>query len=336
MGESMDVYEAIEDYLSRGRGGTIATITKKVGAAPREEGAKMFVGDDGRLFGTIGGGCVEAEVWQEAKRIAGTQGVKLFRYQMDGKLVEDEGMICGGNIDVLLEPVDSRYRHLYNEVRGLEKSGKSALIVTRYAEGSFSKSLVREDGSVVGDELEEALKSSFHPHINARGPIVADGTVIEPIVSSSFLYLFGAGHVSQFVSRIAAMVDFNVIVVDDRSDFANAERFPEAAQIIVEDFRDACRDLVFHGNEYVAILTRGHKHDALVLEEIMKKPTRYVGMIGSRRKTKLVFDYLKASGFEEAALKTVHAPIGLEIRAETPQEIAVSIVAELIEARRKA
>jgi xanthine dehydrogenase accessory factor len=332
----MDVYEAIDDYLSRGRGGTIATITKKLGAAPREEGAKMFIGDDGRLFGTIGGGCVEAEVWQEAKRVAGTQVVKVFRYQMDGKLVEDEGMICGGNIDVLLEPIDERYRGLYGEVRGLEKNGKSALIVTRYKEGSFSKSLFREDGSVVGDELDEALKSSLPSHVDAKGPIVGNGTVIEPIVSSSFLYLFGAGHVSQYVSKIAAMVDFNVIVVDDRSDFANAERFPEAIEVIAEDFGDVCRRLAFHGNEYVAILTRGHKHDASVLEEIMKKPTRYIGMIGSRRKTKLVFDHLKAKGFDETALKTVHAPIGLEIKAETPQEIAVSIVAELIEARRKA
>jgi xanthine dehydrogenase accessory factor len=336
METEMDIYEAIEGYLSKGRGGVIATIAKKLGAAPREAGAKMFIGDDGRLFGTIGGGCVEAEVWQEAKRIAGTQNVKLFRYQMDGKIVEDEGMICGGRVDVLLEPVEGRYRSLYDEVRGLEKSGKNALIVTRYTEGSFSKSLVLEDGSVVGDELEEALKASFHSQIDMRGPATGDGMLIEPIASSSFLYLFGAGHVSQYVSRIASMVDFNVVVVDDRADFANAERFPEAIETIVGDFGDVCHRLDFCGNEYVAILTRGHKHDATVLEEIMKKPTRYVGMIGSRRKTKLVFDHLRVNGFEEAALQTIHAPIGLEIRAETPQEIAVSIVAELIEARRKA
>jgi xanthine dehydrogenase accessory factor len=331
----MDIYEAVDDYLSRGRGGTIATITNKKGAAPREEGAKMFIGDDGRFFGTVGGGCVEAEVWQEARRVAKAQTVKVLHFQMNGKLVEDEGMICGGNVDIFLEPIHERYRALYREARALEKSGKSALIVTTYSESSFRKSLVREDGSVVGDELEEALKASFQLHINEKRPVVREGTVIEPIVSSSLLYLFGAGHVSQYVSRLAAMVDFNIVVVDDRSDFANAERFPEAAEIIVEDFQNVFQRLSFYGNEYVAILTRGHKHDALVLEEVMKRPTRYVGMIGSRRKTRLIFDHLKAKGFEESALNMVHAPIGLGIQAETPQEIAVSIVAELIEVKRK-
>jgi len=333
----MNIYEAIDDYLSMGRGGTIATITKKTGAAPREEGAKMFIGDDGRFFGTIGGGCVEAEVWQEAKRVAKEHRVKVLRFQMSGEVVEDEGMICGGKVELFLEPVYERFRSLYAEVSHLEKAGKSALIVTRYSEGSFRKSLVREDGSVIGDELEEVLRSSFQSHINARKPVVIeDGTVVEPIASSSFLYLFGAGHVSQYVSRIASMVDFNVVVVDDRPDFANAERFPEAQEIIVEEFRDVFRRVNFYGDEYVAILTRGHKHDALVLEEVLKRPTHYVGMIGSRRKTKLIFDHLKAKGFGETDLKRVHAPIGIAIQAETPQEIAVSIVAEMIGVKRKA
>ena len=245
--------------------------------------------------------------------------MKVLHYQMNGRLVEDEGMICGGNVDIFLEPIHDRYKSLYDEVRGLEKSGKSALIITRYSEGSFSKSLVREDGSVIGDELEEAMKASFQSHISERRPVVGDGILIEPIVSSSLLYLFGAGHISQYVSRIAAMVDFNIVVVDDRSDFANAERFPEAAEIIVEDFREVFQRITFGGNEYVAILTRGHKHDALVLEEVMKRPTRYVGMIGSRRKTKLVFDHLKSKGFEESALNRVHAPSASEFRRKHPR-----------------
>jgi xanthine dehydrogenase accessory factor len=131
-------------------------------------------------------------------------------------------------------------------------------------------------------------------------------------------------------------VDFNTVVIDDRPDFANRERFPEAQEIIVDDFRKVFQRLTFYGNEYVAIVTRGHKHDALVLEEVMRRPTRYVGMIGSKRKNRLILDHLKAKGFEEAALAAVHAPIGLGIRAETPQEIAVSIVAELIAVRRRA
>ncbi|MGD0229792.1 MAG: XdhC/CoxI family protein [Syntrophorhabdales bacterium] len=332
----MDIYEAVEDYLSRERGGALATIIKKTGPAPREAGAKMFIGDDGRFFGTVGGGCVEAEVWQAAKGVARTQKVKTLHYRMDGRLVEDEGMICGGNVDILLEPVLGRYRDLYEKVRDLEKHGKDALIITRFTEDSFSKSLVGEDGLVTGDDLEERVLERLGSYLKKKGPIIEDGIVIEPIISSSLLYLFGAGHISQYVSRVATMVDFNTVVIDDRADFANRERFPEAREVIVDEFHHVFERLHFYGNEYVAILTRGHKHDALVLEEVMKRPTRYVGMIGSRRKTKLILDHFRAKGVGESDLESVHAPIGLKIDAETPQEIAVSIVAQLIEVKRKA
>ncbi len=332
----MDIYEAVEEYLSKGKSGALATIIKKTGAAPREEGAKMFIGDDGRFFGTVGGGCVEAEVWQAAKNVARTHLVKLLHYRMDGKLVENEGMICGGNVDIFLEPVSGRYRDLYKEVRDLEKGGRKGLIVTSFSEMAFHKSLLRDDGSILGDSLDQPFEEVVRSHIDARRPVVDEGRIIEPLLSSSLLYLFGAGHISQYVARIASMVDFNIVVIDDRADFASRERFPEAQEIIVQEFAEVFDRITFHGSEYVAILTRGHKHDALVLEGVMQHPTRYVGMIGSKRKIKLVMDHLKGLGFEEEALRSVHAPIGLAIRAQTPQEIAVSIVAELIEVRRSA
>ncbi len=331
----MDIYEAVGDYLSRGRGGALATIIKKMGAAPREAGAKMFVGDDGRFFGTVGGGCVEAEVWQAAKNVAKTGKVKFLHYRLDGRIVEDEGMICGGNVDIFLEPVLARYKDVYAGVEDLERSGKDALIITRFSESSFSKSLVGADGQVTGDDPGEEIRARQASYLSERGPVIGEGILIEPTVSSSLLYLFGAGHVSQYVSKAATMVDFNVVVIDDRDDFANRERFPEAREIIVDDFRSAFEQLRFYGTEYVAVLTRGHKHDALVLEEVLKRPTHYVGMIGSKRKSALILEHLRQKGFDEQALKSVHAPIGLDIKAETPQEIAVSIVAQLIAVKRR-
>jgi xanthine dehydrogenase accessory factor len=331
----MDIYEAVDYYLSRGRKGALATIIKKMGAAPREEGAKMFVGDDGQIFGTVGGGCVEAEVWQNAKSVAKAGSVKLLHYRMDGRIVEDEGMICGGNIDIFLEPIHERYRDLYAGIRSMERKGRHAVIVTSYSDDGFSKSLICDDGSIVGDPPAESTIAGLQSVMSSRRPVVGDGGIMEPILSSSLLYLFGAGHVSQYVAQVASMVDFNIVVVDDRVDFANTERFPMAQEIVVEDFQTVFDRLHFQGNEYVAILTRGHKHDALVLEEVMKRPTRYVGMIGSRRKTKLIMDHLKEKGFGPDTLNAVHAPIGVAIEAETPQEIAVSIVAELIATRRK-
>jgi len=330
----MDIYAIIDDYLEKGSGGALATIVKKLGATPREEWAKMFVGGDGKLFGTVGGGCTEAEVWQESRKVIKTGAPKLLHYAMNGKLLEDEGMICGGNVDIFVEPVLERYRSLYREISDQERIGSGALLVTTYSEQGLSKSLIRLDGTVIGDIVSPEIKARFKEYLESRTPVVIGNAVIEPVQTSPVLYIFGAGHVSQFVSRIAAMIEFSVVVIDDREDFANTERFPEADRVIVQDFSRVFDELSFHGNEYVVILTRGHKHDALVLEHVMKRPARYVGMIGSRRKTKMVMDYMRQRGFEEELLSTIHAPVGIDISAETPQEIAISIAAELIKIRR--
>jgi xanthine dehydrogenase accessory factor len=330
----MDLYNIIDEYLENGSGGALATIVKKLGAAPREEGAKMFVGQDGKFYGTIGGGCTEAEVWQEARKVIKTGVAKLLHYTMDGKQLEDDGMICGGNVDIFVEPVSEKYKALYRAIPDMERQGKGALLVTRFSDQAFSKSLIGEDGAVLGDPVAPGIEPDLKRYLCDKKPLVSGDTVIEPLQTSPVLYIFGAGHVSQYVSRVAAMVDFNVTVIDDREDFANRERFPEAERVIVDDFTNVFNQLSFHGNEYVVILTRGHKHDALVLEQVMKRPSRYVGMIGSKRKTKMVMDYMKEQGFDEKELESVYAPIGVSINSETPQEIAVSIAAELIKVRR--
>ncbi len=137
----MDLYSIIDDYLEKGSGGALATIVKKLGAAPREEGAKMFVGSDGKFYGTVGGGCIEAEVWQEARKVIRTGMAKLLHYTMDGRQLEDEGMICGGNVDIFVEPVAEKYRALYRAIPELERQGTGALLVTRFSDEGFSKSL---------------------------------------------------------------------------------------------------------------------------------------------------------------------------------------------------
>ena len=174
----MDVYEAVEDYLSRGQSGTIATIVKKLGAAPRDEGAKMFIGDDGRIFGTIGGGCVEAEIWTAARNVTKTQKPRMLSYRLDGGLVEDDGMICGGNVDIFLEPALPRYKNLYTGIRDLEKTGRDAFIITRFTSDSFSKSLLGQVGLISGDDLTEEMKEHVGSHLGAKGPVVADGLII--------------------------------------------------------------------------------------------------------------------------------------------------------------
>lgn len=330
----MSIYDDVVRYLREGKKGIIATVVKKAGAAPREEGAKMFIGEDKKTYGTIGGGKLEAEVIDEAlKSVRGTN-VRLYHIRMDAKAVEDDGMLCGGNVDVLLEPILDKYRGIYEGIQECEKKGTRAVIVTKFKETIIQKSLIDRDGETLGDHLakEEVaeLRDFWNEH---RVRFVNNDTVVEPLSVFSYLYIFGAGHVSQFLSKVAKLVDFNVTVVDDREEFANRERFPEADNVVVEDFNNVFDTLDMTTNSYIVIVTRGHSHDALVLEKSIVKPTRYVGMIGSQRKVRMVLEHLKEKGVRKDILESIHAPIGIDINSETPQEIAVSIVAELIQVR---
>jgi xanthine dehydrogenase accessory factor len=295
----------------------------------------MFVGEDGKIYGTIGGGRLESDAHAEALLIMGKGETKILHVRMDGREVAAEGMLCGGDVDILLEPVSNKYSEVYKGIDDLEKKGRKGLIVTKFGQNAFSKSLVHYDLKLIGDDMPDGEKAYLKDYFLETKPIVSGGIVIEPLQISSALYIFGAGHVSQYIAKLAELVGFYVIVIDDREEFANRERFPEADEIIVEDFHRIFDRIKFNGTEFVTIVTRGHAYDADVLKETLKRPARYVGMIGSRRKVKIVFDYMRECGFDEKTIERVHAPIGLSIHAETPQEIAVSIVAELIQVRGK-
>lgn len=330
----MNIYDAVDRYLREGKKGMLATVVNKAGAAPREAGAKMLIGEDRQFIGTIGGGKLEAEVINEALKTMDTTLTRLIHITMDAETVTSEGILCGGNVDVLLEPILARHGEVYAGGRECERKGTSAILLTRLKTLPIQKSLIGRNGVVWGDGLSEHEIAELRDFwTEKRFHFTYNETMIEPIAVSSDLYIFGAGHISQFLSKVARMVDFTVTVIDDREEFANRERFPEADHIIVEDFREVFDRLDFSRAAYIVIVTRGHNHDALVLQKSIEKPTQYIGMIGSRRKIHMVFDYLKERGVEEKILKSVHAPVGLNINSETPQEIAVSIVAELIDVR---
>jgi xanthine dehydrogenase accessory factor len=329
----MDIYETIEEYLKKNKAGIIATVITRAGSAPRDAGAKMFIGEDGKSYGTIGGGRLEHDAYQEAMSMMEKNSPKLLHIRMNAREVASNGMICGGDVDILLEPVLEKYRALYGRLEYLGRRGERGVLVTKFDKDVFVKILVEDDLTIHGDDVSERDKDTFLQHLRETKPCVTDGLVIEPLQISTALYIFGAGHVSQYIAKIAQMADFSVTIIDDRVEFANKERFPDADEIIVDDFQNVFDRLKFSGKEFVTIVTRGHQYDAGVLGETLKKQTRYVGMIGSKRKVAIVFDYMKKSGFDDETIKKVHAPIGLAIHAETPQEIAVSIVAELIKVR---
>ncbi|MCX5807114.1 MAG: XdhC family protein [Proteobacteria bacterium] len=329
----MDLYGTIEQYIKNGQKGVLATVIYRAGSAPRDIGTKMFIGDDGKCFGTVGGGRLEFDAHREAMRIMETGGMNVIHFRMNSKEVAEDGMLCGGNVDILLEPVKEKYLELYRKIGNLLQKRGKGVVVTVFDGNNIRKTLIEQDAGTTGDILEEREMQKFYKYIHENQPAVIDGVIVEPLKVFSSLYIFGAGHVSQFISKIAKIVDFYVVVIDDREEFANREKFPEADEIIVEDFHTMFEKLKFTGQEFVTIVTRGHKYDADVLAEALKKPLKYTGMIGSKRKVKIVFDFMRESGFSEEAIGKVYAPIGLSIGAETPQEIAVSIVAELIKIR---
>ena len=254
-----DIFEEIVRIRSEGDSAALATIIKTKGSTPREEGSKMLIKSDGTILGSIGGGTLEDQVCQEAMDVIREARQKLLHFNLTGEEITEDGMLCGGNMDIL----------------------------------------------------------------------------VEPILAQPTLYIFGAGHVSFSISKIAKMVGFKVVVVDDRAEFANKNRFPEADEIVAEDFSDIFSKLKINRSSYIVIVTRGHKFDEEVLEWAVRSEANYVGMIGSKKKKEDIFSSLQSKGISKELLEDVHAPIGMDIHAETPEEIAVSIMAEVIKSRRE-
>lgn len=330
----MSIYDTIKETLNAGRKGVLATVISRSGSAPRDIGARMFVDEDGQSDGTVGGGLLELKVQKAAIQRKNEERAAVMHFQMNAKTVAEQGMLCGGNVDILLEPVMAKHGELYQRLADMERKGKKGIVVTSLTDG-FTKTLIDESLEITGDFMAESDAMHCLSLVTRGRPVISDdgALLVEPVFNRTRLYVFGAGHVSQFIAKIASMVDFAVIVIDDRQEFANSTRFPEADEIIVDSFVNAFSSLSFSGNEFVVIVTRGHSHDAEVLREALSKEARYIGMIGSKRKVKMIFDMLRESGFSDEAIAKVYAPVGLAIHAETPQEIAVSIVSQLIQIR---
>ena len=331
-GDRLNVYEAVIRCLTEGRKGAIATVVSKAGAAPREEGAKMIVGEDGRIAGTIGGGRLEAEIERRAVADMERKDGAVMRFRMNAREVADNGMLCGGDVDILIEPILADHREVYEKLWWCLTKGSKAIVVTKFGE-AFSGNTGEPSRGSLGDPMDEKELAGLRDFWNEKRCEWLAATRWWNLFRLPHLYIYGAGHVSQYLAKVARIVDFDVSVIDDRAEFANSERFPDADRVIVADFREVFDDLEFSGNEYVVIVTRGHTHDAAVLEETVKRPTRYMGMIGSKRKVGIILDHLRDKGVGEDILRSVYAPIGIDINSETPQEIAVSIVAELIKVR---
>lgn len=254
----MDLYREIVRVRDEGKRAALATIVRRTGSAPRKDAAKMLILEDGSSVGSVGGGCVEAEVWEAARDVMEQGQPRLIRYELTEEDAENEGLVCGGTVEVF----------------------------------------------------------------------------VEAVLPDPKLVILGAGHLGQAIAGLAHRVGFRVTVVDDRAAFASSERFPDAERIVVAPFESGLDDVPVDANTYLLIVTRGHKHDQVATEQAIRRDARYVGLVGSRRKIKIIVEALLAKGYEPARFENLYAPIGIAIGSETPEEIAVSVVAELIALRK--
>lgn len=254
----MDVYEELVRLRRLGQKCALATIVEVRGSIPSFQSAKLLVREDGSMVGTVGGGCVEAEVWNAAREAMETEKPKHLSFNLGQDAAYDNGLICGGQLDIYVEPV---------------------LPVPR-------------------------------------------------------AFIFGAGHISKSLSKAASLAGFDTVVIDNRDTFANRERFPEASEVYAAEYEEVFPRLAVNETSYLIIVTRGHRDDMRVLRWAVGAGARYVAMIGSKRKVIGVIRELEKEGIAPEAFERVHAPMGLEIGAVTPEEIAVSVVAEMIAVRR--
>jgi xanthine dehydrogenase accessory factor len=347
-----DIYYEISKTLEKKEKVALATLITRVGSAPRAVGAKYLIRGDGTSLGSIGGGCVEAEVWQEAQKVIEKGGGRVLHFDLTSEQLAEGGLICGGNIDVFLEPLQEAFFAIYQEAAKIRQKGGSAILATLISvEGAFtkeegSKVLMKTSGEKVGflwgeGELEKKILEEGEVLLKEKKPklLVLSSEnrkmeiLLEPIFSEPTVYLFGGGHVSEQVAPLAKKVHFKVVVIDDREMFANRTRFPEVDEVIVSEFEKCFDRLNIDDSSYIVIVTRGHLYDGFVLKQAVKTKARYIGMIGSKKKIRILYQNLMEEGVAKDTLARVYAPIGIDINSETPEEIAVSIVAELIKAR---
>jgi len=360
-----DVFAEILRLKEQGHRGALCTIISSKGSLPMSGKAKMLVGDDGTMVGTVGGGCLEADVWAEAKQVVKKDVAKIASFILTEQHAGESGLNCGGKVEIFIEPVvPGRLNDVFEEITRLRAQGEKGAIATVIssrippAMKEKSKLVLRADGGVVGAlgdggfledcvrrKAEEVMREDYLTVLQfeigddeaQRWGIEAGETLdvfIEPIVAIPTLYLFGGGHVSLQIAKVAKSVGFKIVVIDDRPSFANQERFPMADETRVEDMETVFERLPVDDQSYIVAVTRGHQHDEPVIEQAIRTDARYIGMIGSKRKISRMWKKLIERGADRERLAQVHAPIGLEIGADTPEEIAVSIVAQLIQARR--
>ena len=342
----------------------LASLIWSTGSIPMSDRAKMIVTEDGAIIGTIGGGCLEAEVLSAGRTVLESGCNQHLSYTMTEKQAGESGLNCGGTVRIYTELIEPGLEgDFYDKVDTERQGRRGGVLATLLCNrgnpkcgkmwvglhgGSFGTLGFAEADQCVHQQLPAVVERERglirEVAIQDGGPVEVDEMLlgsagnpeifIEPFLPNAILYVFGGGHVGGEICALAKNVGFRVVVIDDRPAFANPQRHPLADECIVADMEESLEQLPFDEHSYIVAATRGHQHDEIVVEQAIRKPVRYIGMLGSERKKLMLWKRIEGRGGNRERLDRVFAPIGVNIGADTPAEIAVSVVAELIAVRR--
>jgi len=358
-----EVYLGLTKAFDQNRAAVLITVTSVLGSTPRKPGAKMLVFADGMTIGTIGGGCGEAEARREALNVLASHASKIHYLNMTADIAQEEGMVCGGIMGLFIDYLGSEspvgQSNLLKDYLSCLESYFNPILVTvieATEERLIGKKLfLKNNGDVLGDlglgELTKVALESAHSGLRRCQPLlisldsefklcetsVTKATfrlLIEPPTTVVQLLILGAGHIALPLATMAKIVGYEVTVVDDRPSFANSARFSTADTVLCDDFERAIEGININPQTFIVIITRGHRYDKACLRKVINLPASYIGMIGSRKRVKALIAELEEEGVPSELLGKLYSPIGLKIGAETPEEIAVSILSELIKVQR--
>ncbi len=341
------VFEEAVNLLKKGDQIVVATVVRTKGSTPQKPGSKLLVRKDGSGVGTLGGGCVEGDIWFAAKELLKRGGDTEYReYELNEDLAAEDGLVCGGTMFFQIDPVYSpeQYLSFASEIDEAYRGGASVALASVIRAGGGSapagaKLMIRESGETEGTLGSAALDADaaaralgLMPH--GRNEYVQHESgaeyFIEAYTTPPQLVVCGGGHVSKAIAPLAKTVGFRVFITDDREEFANADRFPEADILMPLNPEEALPKLPVNANTFIVVATRGHRYDNVALEAAARTPAKYVGLMGSRRKTILIYEDLLRNGVPLDRVREIRSPVGLDVRARTPEEIAVSIMAEVL------
>ena len=324
--EFIEIYHALKESKPL----VLATIINSRGSTPRTSGSRMIIYDDGGISGTIGGGAIEGDVIERAMTVFDTKRSSIASYDLrqDGRS-DDLDLICGGHMEVILEYVDTCPENVFLYGAAYKKIEDEQPFLW--------KAVIKEmdSGILLERCIQNIRETSGGKYLNLSLHKSGDGQIlIEPVLPTQTAYIIGGGHVSKEITKLTKHIGMKTLVFDDRRAFASESRFPEADGInVCPDYVNIFEPFKITENSYIIIVTRGHSYDKVVLSQALKTRAGYIGMMGSRKKRDILYEALITEGCNAKELERVHCPIGLPIKEETPAELAVSIVAELIEHR---